>query len=79
MQRAGVRKRRRRGKGCHKGGGRQKEGVTARGSETGRFIYLYAHLLILLGHFFEDMYVLMPKTTGEMQGGKLRLRCFGVV
>lgn len=65
---------RRRTKGHSKGGGREKEGVTARGSEAGRFIYLCACLLILLGNSFEDVYVLTQKTTGEMQ-----VEVFGVV
>lgn len=52
--------------------------MTARGSEAGRFTYLYAHVLILLGNFFADIYVLTPKTTGEMQSGNMRLRCLGL-
>lgn len=75
MQRTGARKRR---KGHDEGDGREKEGVTARGSKAGRFIYFYACLLILLGNFFEDIYVLTPKTTGEMQAGNWRLRCLGL-
>lgn len=77
MQREGAKKRRRRK--CHsKGDRREKEGVTARGSETGRFTYLYARLLILLGNFFEDKYASTPKTTGETQAGNLGLRCLRV-
>lgn len=41
-------------------------------------VILYACLPILLWNFFEDKYVLTPKTTGEMQAGNCGLIHLGL-